>query len=244
MPKRPDLLKPQLLKPQLLISVTSIEEAQIAIENGADIIDLKNPNKGALGALPIETVQSIVNYLRKFNPNQLISATIGDVPMLPELLVERVSQMAATKVDYIKIGFFDTTQVQICLDALKNLTKQGYKLIAVLFAEQPYSQSLVDAIWQAGFVGIMLDTAKKNGQTLLNYYTSHQLNTLAQHVQKYGLMLGFAGSLKSQHIVNFRTLNPTYMGFRGGVCEGEERTQKLNPEKVRLIKSLLLESAV
>ena len=49
---------------QLLISVTTIEEAKIALESGADIIDLKEPGLGALGALPIETIQAIVTYVK------------------------------------------------------------------------------------------------------------------------------------------------------------------------------------
>ena len=38
---------------KLLISVTSAEEALLALEGGADIIDMKNPLEGALGALPL-----------------------------------------------------------------------------------------------------------------------------------------------------------------------------------------------
>jgi len=41
---------------QLLISVTNVEEAQIALNSGADFIDLKDPNGGALGALPLDIV--------------------------------------------------------------------------------------------------------------------------------------------------------------------------------------------
>ena len=39
--------------PQLLISVCTLDEAKIALAQGADIIDLKNPHAGALGALPL-----------------------------------------------------------------------------------------------------------------------------------------------------------------------------------------------
>jgi len=38
---------------ELLISVTNVDEAFMAMELGADIIDLKDPSMGALGALPI-----------------------------------------------------------------------------------------------------------------------------------------------------------------------------------------------
>ncbi|MBX9706005.1 MAG: (5-formylfuran-3-yl)methyl phosphate synthase, partial [Gammaproteobacteria bacterium] len=112
----------QLNTTQLLISVTTIEEAQIALENDADIIDLKEPSLGALGALPIETIQAIVTYVKntKNADAKLTSATIGDLPMQPELLLAHVTQLATTGVDIIKIGFFQTDDYQLSLDALKS----------------------------------------------------------------------------------------------------------------------------
>ncbi|NOU24806.1 MAG: hypothetical protein HOO90_04635, partial [Methylotenera sp.] len=34
-------------------------------------------------------------------------------------------------------------------------------------------------------------------------------------------------------------LNPNYMGFRGGVCEGNQRQLELNPDKIQAIRKLL-----
>jgi uncharacterized protein (UPF0264 family) len=152
---------------QILISVTSIAEAQIALDNGADIIDLKDPSAGALGALPLTLITSIVRHV---NGLKLVSATIGDLPMQPYLIVQRVELLAATNVDYIKIGFFEALDFQPCLEALQTVTQSGIKLIAVLFAEYNYTENLVETIKKAGFIGVMLDTANKNGQTFLEHY--------------------------------------------------------------------------
>ena len=45
---------------RMLASVATLQEARLAAECGVDIIDLKNPSTGALGALPTETVVEIV----------------------------------------------------------------------------------------------------------------------------------------------------------------------------------------
>lgn len=226
---------------QLLISVTSIEEAQIALENGADIIDLKNPSAGALGALPIEQVKLIVDFVRsQLSPIKIkSSATIGDLPMEPALLLNHVNQLATTGVDMIKIGFFETNDYQPCLDALRTTTQAGLKLIAVLFAESTYPINLIDAIKNAGFMGVMLDTAKKNGLTMIDYYSETQRKELAQKVFKNHLQFGVAGSLKIQHIERMKEINPTYMGFRGGVCEANQRELRLNIDKIQAIRSAL-----
>lgn len=221
---------------QLLISVTSIEEAKIALDNGADIIDLKDPSAGALGALPLAQITAIVAYVNGQKP---VSATIGDLPMQPDLILQRVMLLASAKVDIIKIGFFTTDDYQPCLDALRSITQSGTKLIAVLFAEHAYSANLIGAIKQAGFIGVMLDTAKKNGHTLMDYYSEEQRRSFAQSVFDYGLSFGLAGSLKLQHVAIAKEVNLTYMGFRGGVCDENQRALSLNAEKIKAIRQLL-----
>ncbi|MES1986701.1 MAG: (5-formylfuran-3-yl)methyl phosphate synthase [Pseudomonadota bacterium] len=231
----------QLKITQLLISVTTIEEAQIALESGADIIDLKEPSLGALGALPIETIQAIVAYVKntKNAEAKLTSATIGDLPMQPELLLAHVTKLAKTGVDIIKIGFFQTDDYQPCLDALKPVTQAGIRLIAVFFAETIYSKDLVAAIKNAGFIGIMLDTAKKNGLTLLDYYSQEQRTAFAKTVFENNLELGLAGSLKLQHVPIIKEINPSYIGFRGGVCDDNQRQLALDAAKIKEVRKIV-----
>jgi uncharacterized protein (UPF0264 family) len=78
--------------PQLLISVRSVDEAQVALQSGTDIIDLKDPDQGALGALPLALITEIVTYVnvKSESERKVISATIGDLPMEPELILEHV----------------------------------------------------------------------------------------------------------------------------------------------------------
>ena len=68
---------------QLLISVTDIKEARLALTHGADLIDLKDPRQGALGALPITTIQEVVSFVKAHRAHyqQYTSATVGDLPM-------------------------------------------------------------------------------------------------------------------------------------------------------------------
>ncbi|MDI1308091.1 MAG: (5-formylfuran-3-yl)methyl phosphate synthase [Methylotenera sp.] len=231
----------QLIKTQLLISVTTTEEAQIALENGADIIDLKEPSLGALGALPIATIQTIVTYVKntKNTDIKLTSATIGDLPMEPELLLAHVAKLAATGVDIIKIGFFETDDYQPCLERLKSLTQAGVRLMAVFFAEITYPQGLIAAIKHAGFMGIMLDTANKNGLTLLDYYSYKQRVEFAEAILGHDLQFGLAGSLKLQHVTLIKELNPTYIGFRGGVCDDNQRNLALDAARIKAVRQMV-----
>jgi uncharacterized protein (UPF0264 family) len=220
---------------KILISVTSIAEAQLALDCGADIIDLKDPSAGALGALPLSLIQAIASHI---NGRKLVSATIGDLPMDTEMIVKRVTLLAETNVDYIKIGFFEAADFNECLAALKLVTQNGIKLIAVLFAEYYYPESLLDAIKKAGFIGIMLDTAKKNGQTFFDYYSVKQSKEFANKILALDLTFGLAGSLKLENLIMAQQFNPSYIGFRGGVCDENKRQLALSAEKIMAICNL------
>lgn len=231
---------------QLLVSVTSVDEAQIALQNGADIIDLKNPEQGALGALPLEVVAGIVTFVnaKDVSERKTISATIGDLPMEPSLLLQHVMALSETKVDIIKIGFFAGTgallaDYQACLDMLSTVSASGVRLIAVLFVEYDYPAELVMAIKSAGFYGVMFDTVGKNGTTFLDYYSTDAMKEIAQDVQAQGLLFGLAGSLNLQHVAMVKSIAPDYMGFRGGVCINNQRTSALDSEKIRAISAIM-----
>lgn len=221
--------------PQLLISVTNIEEANVALPY-ADILDLKNPHEGALGALPLETIQYVVEFVNK---QKIVSATIGDLPMEAEKIVPAVQSMQATEVDFIKIGFFESQNYQACLERLAPLAKNGAKLIAVLFAEKKYPDDLIAIISEAGFIGVMLDTSEKNGRTLFDYYTLDKIVAFINQAQSKGLKVGIAGSLNHSHLAAVKNLSPDYAGFRGGVCESQNRTFSLSEEKIKALCKLL-----
>src|SRR5215218_479707 len=88
---------------RLLASVANEAELVVAMGHGADLVDLKNPAQGALGAWPLPDVRSAVASIGGRCP---CSATIGDLPMVAGPLLAAARQMAATGVDIVKLGFF------------------------------------------------------------------------------------------------------------------------------------------
>ena len=95
-----------------LASVASADEARIASEQGADFIDAKDPRVGALGALAPESVRQIVAEIGGRAP---VGAVAGDLPMEPEIIVAAARALAATGVDYVKIGLFPDARREACI---------------------------------------------------------------------------------------------------------------------------------
>jgi (5-formylfuran-3-yl)methyl phosphate synthase len=220
----------------MLASVTSVDEARIALAAGVDIIDLKAPDKGALGALPIAVVREVVAAIGGACP---VSATIGDQPLQPAPVLFSVRQMADAGVDYVKIGFFDGGDRSATLNALAAPASEGIKLIAVLFGDNQPDIACLDALAAAGFCGAMLDTQDKRRGSLLDCCEIDFLADFVAAARVRDLLCGLAGSLRDRDIDVLRPLAPDYLGFRGALCAGHRRTERLDEGAVREIKRLV-----
>jgi (5-formylfuran-3-yl)methyl phosphate synthase len=224
----------------MLASVNNLSEAKQVDDLRVDIIDLKQPERGALGALDPSTIQQIVNTL---GDKATISATVGDLPMQPDIILHAVTQIAATGVAYVKIGFFPEGDWQDCLEALQPLCQQ-HKLIAVLFADCQPNLSNLMAFKTSGFSGVMLDTANKKNGSLTNLMSYQKLAQFINEAKQFGLMTGLAGSLRQQDIPLLLQLEPDYLGFRGALCHQHNRIAQLNIKQVKRIQGEIRQHAL
>ncbi len=216
----------------MLASVNSLSEALFMLNTAVDIIDLKQPESGTLGALSINVVEEIVAAINQQKP---VSATVGDLPMEPEVVFEAVRTMANTGVDYIKIGFFPGGDWAGTLSKLATITDQGYQLIAVLFADAQPDLSIIKALKHSGFSGVMLDTLDKSKGSLSEIMAYSDIAAFVKTANHFQLLCGLAGSLKQQDIPGLLQFNIDYLGFRGALCEKHNRTAKLNKESINSI---------
>jgi len=218
-----------------LASVVSAAEADIALAGGADILDLKDPSTGALGALPSATIRDAVVQIAK---RRIVSATAGDLPMEPVVLCNAVRRLSALDVDIVKVGLFSGGDVNACIQALRHETARGVRLVAVMFADQAPDFSLIPRLRDAGFAGVMLDTAGKSSGSLRTHLPQDMLANFVQVVSDSGLMSGLAGSLRIEDVGPLAALRPDYLGFRGGICS-DGRKSSLHPERLRAVRAAI-----
>jgi len=218
----------------MLASVNSLEEARLILNTSVDIIDLKQPEQGALGALSTAAVEVIVAEVNQQKP---VSATVGDLPMQADLIFDAVKTMASTGVDYIKIGFFPGGDWLGTISKLSELSQQGDKLIAVLFADTAPDISIIKSLKKAGFCGVMLDTMDKSKGSLTDLMALSEIERFVSHAKSAQLLCGLAGSLKQQDIAELLKMEADYLGFRGALCKKHNRTAELDISSINSILS-------
>jgi (5-formylfuran-3-yl)methyl phosphate synthase len=219
---------------RLLVSVRSAEEALIALAGGADIIDAKEPRRGALGAVAPQEISAIVRAVNGAAP---VSATIGDCDCSEA--PEQVRATAGLGTDYVKLGLFGRPKPET-LAELEACSANGIRLIAVMFADRAPDMALVRPLAEAGFAGVMLDTAEK-GRGLQAHMERHALAAFLAEAAEHGLLAGLAGSLREADAIDLLTLRPDVLGFRGALCAGGARADRLDGQRVAAMRRLIHE---
>jgi len=220
---------------RLLASVQNEYEALAALAGGADIIDFKNADAGALGALDPYVIASA---LARLNGRAITSATAGDWPLEPSVIAEAVMRTGATGVEYVKVGLLPGAALENCIKALAPAATQ-YHLVAVFFADRGVPLETLRHLHIARFAGAMIDTFDKRDGGLRQHMSDRALKTFIQAARDFELYTGLAGSLRIDDIDPLAALLPDYLGFRGALCEGSNRATALSPERLRRVRTEL-----
>jgi (5-formylfuran-3-yl)methyl phosphate synthase len=213
----------------LLASVRSDDEAFDAARAGAELIDLKEPNAGALGGLAIGEIANIARQLRARYPVKPISATIGDVPADAfDEIASRVIEVSDAGVDYVKVGVARGPAARRCIEQLANLPAT---VVPVLLCDGGMDDDLVTHTAALGFAGVMFDTAAKDGSTLFDHVDVDTLARWLRLTRERGAMAGIAGALGWAQLEQIRALAPDVAGFRTALC-ADGRRSRLDPQRV------------
>jgi len=214
----------------VLASVRDLCEAEVALCAGVDVLDLKEPARGALGAWdPGEVTEAV----RRFRGRVPLSATAGDLPLCRDLLLPVVEALAAAGVDVVKIGLFDGDRAAT-LSALAARVPADVRLVAVAFADRGLDPDLPDLLAASGFAGLVVDTADKRRGRLCDHATPEVLAGLVARAHARGLFVGLAGSLRAEDVAELAGCGADLFGFRGALC-GNGRTDRIEAARVRRV---------
>lgn len=231
---------------KILISIRTSEELSAALKGEADIIDLKNPKEGSLGAAcPLFTKK-----IRASAPNQLISVAIGDMPNLPCTAALAARGAATLKTDYIKIGLYGASSYVAALKLLKKVVgavkdfDPNIKVVGVGYADAVNfggvnPLKIPEIAENAGADVAMLDTFNKDGKKLFDFLSLDQLERFVKKSHRFGLLAALAGSLRKEDLSTIYQLDTDITGLRGAVCNNNDRKNGLvSEQKVANIMTL------
>jgi (5-formylfuran-3-yl)methyl phosphate synthase len=230
---------------KLLVSVFDDAEARLAVAGGVDIVDVKNPAEGSLGA----PAPGVIARVRSVLPAELpLSAAIGDLPCLPGTAALAALGAARSGAAYAKIGLWgsSTTEEAVAvLRAAQDAVEGEAAVIAVTYADGARVPSrplpprqLVVAARRAGVAGCLLDTAVKDGRGLLSWLAPDELAELVAEAHDAGLEMALAGELRAEDLAAVRATGADIAGVRSAACRDGRRTAPLDPERIARLRAV------
>jgi uncharacterized protein (UPF0264 family) len=209
----------------------NIKEAREAIAGGADIIDVKNPAEGALGA----NYPWVIRQIKQITPRNLeVSCTLGEVGNFPGSVSIAAYGAASLGVDYIKVGLYGIKTVDEAVFLLRNVSRAGKECnpkIKVAVAGYADAEKigaidplLIPEIAHKSKVDVaMVDTSVKDGKNLFDHLTFEQIKKFIDLAHRFGLEAALAGSLRKQDLVKVYGLGADIAGLRGAACTNSNR---------------------
>jgi uncharacterized protein (UPF0264 family) len=229
---------------RLLVSVADAREARVAVEGGVDIVDVKNPAEGALGAPApgvIERVREVVP------PDRPVSAAIGDLPNMPGTAALAALGAARSGAAYVKVGLWGastTDEAVAVLGAARGAVNGGAAVIAAAYADAERVPTgplppgaVVEAARRAGVEGCLLDTAVKDGRGLFEWLASEALEALVAEGHAAGLEMALAGALRADELSAVRATGADIAGVRAAACRDGLRTAPLDAARIGRLRA-------
>lgn len=226
---------------QLLVSVRDADEACAALAGGAEIIDAKEPARGALGAVTPSALRAIQGAVDDARP---LSAALGDA-LEHAALEDTVRHAAELGLAYVKIGFRGVREHALATELLATAVRgahaagTGTKVIAVAYADAKHVASLepeaiLEVAASSGARGVLLDTACKEGGGLLTLMDASVIARWVHTAHDAGMVAALAGQLRADDVGVIRALGADVAGVRGAACDGG-RDGRISAARVRLL---------
>jgi len=216
---------------QLLVSVRSTEEADLVGNAGVDLIDLKEPKRGSLGAASPDIWEAVVGKWHRRTP---VSIALGELPNVADIV------QVPPQTDRVKVGLAGCRQMdhwQSDLGALFDQLPAEVQRVAVHYADahladSPPLEDVLQMAIQFDCQTFLVDTYDKSGATVFDYLSTTQLTKLRQHLHANDLQFALAGSLQTRHLSSVVKIHPDIVAVRGVVCH-RDRTGEIDAQRLR-----------
>jgi (5-formylfuran-3-yl)methyl phosphate synthase len=228
---------------KLLVSVVDAGEARAAAAAGADIIDVKNPAEGSLGA----PAPAVIAAIRAAVPAALpVSAAIGDMPNLPGTAALAALGAAHSGAAFVKVGLWGASTESDAVALLRTVRDAAPEAVVVAGAyadarrvpHAPLAPELLPRVARAASVDVcLLDTAVKDGRGLLDWLAPDALTALVDEAHELGMEVALAGALRAEDLPVVQATGADIAGVRSAACGDGRRSGPLEAARVRALRA-------
>lgn len=226
----------------LLVSVQNEHELRLALRAGVRWIDVKDPSRGALGRPEIDVAIGIRRAMMTENTMEIhFSIALGE---LNETSLDELIRYVGSFDDgtVFKVALSNCNHRADWRELVTALAKgigTSKRLILVHYADASHAaapswREVLQTSVEIGSEYLLIDTWGKNGRSLLDFYAFNSLQSMIADANAVRLNVAIAGSIPMVELRNLARVGADWVGVRGAVCEGPNRTGSICETKVRV----------
>ena len=251
---------------RLLVSVRNVSEARLALKGGCDVLDIKDPGRGAMGMADAGMIDSVIEFARRFDRDLPVSAALGEaadwqnnasLPILPAPIsflklgtaglgsgAGWSERFAAAKRVFENIGRASRNRRG---DSDGDAPPVSSGWIAVAYADWetaggPCPEAVIERAAELDCIGVLIDTFSKANGRLVDWLSIERLNRLANDARSRDLTFALAGKLQIGDLPTLCVVRPDIVGIRSAACMAGDRTGKISLEALRAFRWALMAS--
>lgn len=236
--------------PKLLVSVRNIHEARMAFDAGVDVIDVKEPLAGPLGAASTAIIDDV---LRLVDGRCLSSFACGELLQSAAEVLQDVLRRAETiaderpiYADFIKVGLAGCGSLNDWPAQWRRflaLVPDGSAAVAVVYADwkkadAPRPDEVIGQAVSVDCPTVLIDTFDKHGDGLIRTWSMELLAAWIDEIHTRNMQVAVAGRLTFDDAAAVASLGPEYIGVRGAVCS-LDRKGSLDQNRLLRLRQLL-----
>lgn len=218
----------------LLVSVRSVDEFRQAACYPVEVLDFKEPQRGALAAADPQLWQQAAE---EAPPACRLSAALGEWEDALKLATQVPARFSYAKAG--PAGAASTAQLVDVWAELQQRLPRDVELVAVAYADHqraqcPPPEAILQAAVAAGLRTWLIDTFDKTaGCDSLTWLGSERLYGIQQMAEQAGVRWVLAGSigLRAAQDVIDQGVRPDLFGVRGAICDGT-RSGEIVPARI------------
>lgn len=204
---------------RLLVSVRSAREALAALAGGADLIDVKEPHRGSLGAATPAVWRHVALAVRSLRP---LSAALGELRDIRPFDNDALQGYAFAKLGLAGCAALPDWQQR--WQAALAMLPRAIAPVAVAYADYHAAGAppphLICAVGQQlGCRALLVDTFQKEHGDVFDVLGVDQLVKLFRQARDLDLRIVLAGSLRLDRLRDALGIWPDYVAVRGAVCQ-------------------------
>ena len=227
---------------RLLVSVKNAAEAVVALQDRISILDVKAPERGALGQ-PLDMDLQKIGAVQPANP---IDRSVACGELKDYIENRQQPPQVPDNFKFFKLGLSGLNQTAdwpLLWEAqIRRFTSM--RPVAVSYADYeqcaaPHPEAVMEVAKQLGCQFFLFDTfSKVKKRNIFSYLPQSTLSPWIQQAKNLGMKTVIAGSITEQDVKKCKEMAPDYIGVRRAVCRAGRKSELDRNKLAQLVRRL------